>query len=147
MSHITEIETEVHDLDSLAQACTTLGLELVRGQTTYKWYGRSVGDTPLPKGFTEQDLGKCEHAIRIPGDNRAYEIGVARARNGEGYTLLWDSWRGGFGMEAKVGDNAQNLTQQYLNQVAVNHYQLEGFQLSTDMTEDGSLVLRATRYS
>jgi hypothetical protein len=37
MSHISKIELEVKDLSVLGAACKRLGLELVQGQTTYKW--------------------------------------------------------------------------------------------------------------
>ena len=37
MSHISKIELEVRDLGVLSQACTRLGLNLVRNQKTYAW--------------------------------------------------------------------------------------------------------------
>jgi len=42
MSHIVEVNLLVQDLNALHRACHRLGLELVRGQQTYRWYGRSV---------------------------------------------------------------------------------------------------------
>jgi hypothetical protein len=65
MSHVSKIELEVNDLETLGQACHRLGLELVREQKTFKWYG--------------QEDGKCDHAIKVPGAN--YEIGVIKAGN------------------------------------------------------------------
>ena len=76
MSHIAEVNLLVQDLDALQRARHRLGLELVRHQQTYRWYGTSVGDHPLPTGFAKDDLGTCEHAIRIPGNDHAYEIGI-----------------------------------------------------------------------
>ena len=67
MSHVATINIEVKDLDALGIAAGRIGLELVRGQKEYRWYGQSVGDYPLPAGLTEADLGVCEHAIRIAG--------------------------------------------------------------------------------
>ena len=64
MSHISKIELEVKDLAVLAQACTRLGLTLIRGQKHFKWYGRD---------------GQCDHAIKVPDAN--YEIGVLQ-KNG-----------------------------------------------------------------
>ena len=81
MSHIAEVNLLVQDLNALHRACQRLGLELVRGQQTYCWYGRSVGDYALPVGFAKEDLGTCEHAIRIPGNDRAYEIGIVTRRD------------------------------------------------------------------
>ena len=146
MSHVTQLEIEVKDLGALERACTALGLELVRDQQTYRWYGHSVGDTPLPKGFTANDLGKCQHAIRIPGDSRAYEIGVVPRRDGrEGYTLLWDSWAGGYGMVAKVGQEAEKLSDQYSAQVAIAELMNDGFSVEQTTDQEGCIVIDAYR--
>ena len=115
MSHVVSMELEIRDLDALKDACKMLGLELVIGQKTFKWYGQHVGDYPLPEGFTTHDMGKCEHAIRIPDNKSAYEIGVARRRDGQpGYVLLWDFWAGGMGMQAKVGKDGGLMKQAYV---------------------------------
>jgi hypothetical protein len=146
MSHVVSISLEISDLEALAAAAKSLGLELARGQTTYRWYGRSVGDYPLPKGFTAVDMGKCEHALRIPNDPRAYEIGVVRRRDGRpGYTLMWDFWQGGFGMEAKVGRNADRLKQAYATEVTRRYWKRKGYRVSETRKEDGTVVLRAVR--
>lgn len=90
MSHIEKCSVVVADLEALETACKRLGAQLLRDVHTYRWYGRSVGDTPLPDGFTANDLGKCDHVIKVPGVN--YEIGVVRNRVGKGYSLLYDFW-------------------------------------------------------
>ena len=110
MSHVARIDMEIKDLTALKAAAKLLGMEFLEGQTTYRWYGRHVGDYSLPEGFKASDLGKCEHAIGIPNDKKAYEIGVVKRRDGkEGYTLLWDFWAGGYGLEAKVGKDGNKL--------------------------------------
>ena len=86
MSHISKIELVIHSLEDLKDACRKLGFEFIKNQKTFKWYGRWVGDTPLPEGINIEDLGKCDHAIRVPGCN--YEVGVVK--RGDHYTLLWD---------------------------------------------------------
>ena len=60
MSHISKIELEVNDLNTLDSACTRLGLALVKGQKNFKWFGKKAGD--------------CDHAIRVP--EAEYEIGI-----------------------------------------------------------------------
>lgn len=145
MSHVAKIDFQVKDLDSLEEACKELGLELVRGQTKYRWYGVSVGDYPLPEGFTKNDLGKCAHAIRIPGKPQAYEIGVVKARQGEGYELLWDFWAGGYGMEAAVGKNAENLQNEYLAQTTIKHMRKRGREVTRERGRDGEVILRGRR--
>ena len=59
MSHISKIELEVKDLGILGQACRKLGLELVKGQESFRWYGKKAA---------------CSHAIKVPEAD--YEIGV-----------------------------------------------------------------------
>lgn len=115
MSHVTTVDSiPITDLDALARAAATLGLELRRGQEAYKWYGRYVGDAPLPTGFTKEELGHCEHALAVVGNDRAYEIGLARRRDGQpGYTLLYDAWGGGYGLEAAAGTDLHLLLQEY----------------------------------
>jgi hypothetical protein len=105
MSHTVEIkDLLIRDLAALGRAATRLGLELVMGQTNYRWYGTVVGDHPLPTGFTSQDIGKSEHAIRIPNQPDAYEIGIVTRRDGlPGYALHWDFWNGGYGLTDRIG--------------------------------------------
>ena len=88
MSHVVATEVELHNVAAIKAACEELGLEFKEGQKTYEWWGFAVGDYPLPTGFTKEDLGKCEHAIGIPGTT--WEVGVCRSKSTEGYTLMFD---------------------------------------------------------
>lgn len=147
MSHIATIELEIRDLDALDAAARSLGLELVRGQTTYRWYGLRDPRQyryPLPPGFTVEDLGRCEHAIRVPGNDQAYEIGVVRRRDGRpGYVLLVDFWNGGYGLEEKVGTNANRLKQAYAIETAKRAAWRAGHRVLGEIRKtDGSVVLR-----
>jgi hypothetical protein len=108
MSHISKIELEIKDLEALKAACKRLGFRFQEGQTTYKWFGRWVGDSPLPEGISEDQLGKCHHAIRVPGAQ--YEIGIVR--KGKSYILLYDAWIKG-GLEKYIGKDAGKLKQIY----------------------------------
>lgn len=94
MSHVAAVGLHVKDLDALALACTELGLELVPGQTTFRWYGRFMDDTVPNPDYPPELWGTCAHAIRYPGASaQTYEIGVVPRANGEpGYELLFDSW-------------------------------------------------------
>ena len=119
MSHVTAINIEIKDLDALDAACAELRCNLKRGKSTYNWFGHSVGDYPLPEGFTEQMLGHCDHAIQLPGVN--YEIGVCCNPVKPGsYTLLYDFY--GYGsagghdghlLKNHFGDGLQKLKQLY----------------------------------
>lgn len=144
MSHVTTIELSIEDLDALKDACKMLGLEFVVGQKTFKWFGQHVGDYPLPAGFSRQDMGKCDHAIRIPGNSHAYEIGVARARTGNGYVLLWDFWGGGFGMQEKVGKDGGLMKQAYAIARAKREALKMGYKVEVKRNQkNGNLRLRA----
>lgn len=117
MSHVTVIDIEIKDIEALKEACKELGLEFREGQKTYRWYGRHVGDYPMPEGFTKEDLGKCNHAIGVPNNSKAYEVGVVQ--RGDSYQLLWDFWNGGYGLQQAVGDGCKNLTNKYAEKAAI----------------------------
>ena len=97
MSHMAAIDLEITDLNAMELACGHLGLKLVRGQTTWTWFGSWVNDYHAKEaaynfGIDPKEYGKCaEHVIRMVGDDDAYEIGVVRRRDGKpGYILLFD---------------------------------------------------------
>lgn len=153
MSHIAQVEIEVTNLDDLQQACQRLGLELVRGQQTYRWFGQSVGDSPLPDGFAVEDLGRCDHAIRVSaakaselseiyGGQLPYEIGVVRRRDGKpGYVLFWDFWCQGLGLESVVGAGCGRLRQAYGICAARRTAVAQGFSVSERSLPNGSVQL------
>lgn len=111
-SHITQIMLLIKDLGALEMAAATLGLELRRGQTNYRWYGHYMGDSPLPPGMTAEQLGKCSLALAVKGNPHAYEIGLLQQSDGS-YRMLWDFWNGGRGLLDKVGDDCKKLTEAY----------------------------------
>jgi hypothetical protein len=140
MSHISLIALKVRDLEALDAACRRLGeLELVRGQKTYRWYGRMVGDYPLPEGMTPADLGRCDHAIRLKDKPNAYEIGLVR--RSDHYALLWDFWNGGYGLEAKVGANCARLKQAYAVELTRKQARSRGYSLTEAAQVDGAIRL------
>lgn len=118
MSHVTTVNVEIKSLTALKKACADIGLEFREGQTTYRWWGRHVGDYPIPESFTKADLGKCNHAIGIPGNYNAYEVGVVQ--RGDSYKLIWDFYNGGYGLQAAVGEDCHKLAQAYSKHVAVD---------------------------
>jgi len=108
MSHISKIELEINDLEALKTACTIMGLNFMENQKTYKWFGHWVGDSPLPDGVKVKDLGKCTHAIQVPGAR--YEIGVKQ--NGSKYHLIYDYYSSGR-LEQHIGKGACKIKQTY----------------------------------
>lgn len=111
MSHISKIELTIKDLTALKKACKTLGIEFKENQKTYQWYGKFMYDTPLPEGLKVEDLGKCDHAIRVPGSK--YEIGVIKQK--EGFRLIFDYYgrSGGIIEDTCGGRNLGKIKQQY----------------------------------
>jgi hypothetical protein len=132
MSHVSRIELEINDLETLKEACRSLGLEFVADQKTFKWYGWHMGDYPLPDGFTFEDMGRCDHAVRVPGAD--YEVGVVR--KGNGYVLLWDFWQGG-GLEKVLGKKAGKLKQAYAVQRIRREARQKGYHCVEKRTDQG----------
>jgi hypothetical protein len=127
VSHVAAIKFCITDLEALKVACEKRGLEFVEGQKTFKWFGQWVDDynatdAAYRQGFDPKNYGKCEHAIRIPGDPNAYEIGVVKNPDGVGYSLMLDFWDGGKGMVAKAGGKTcDGLIQDYSIAAARNN--------------------------
>lgn len=148
MSHVVDIDIEIKDLDALESACNELGLELIRDQKTYKWWGHHVGDYPLPEGFSKSDMGKCDHAVRVKGNSEAYEVGIVKRRDGRpGYTMLFDFFAGGKGLMAKIGDKAERFTQEYSVQVNMKKARQKGFTVTRKTNAAGEVILNARRLS
>jgi len=124
VSHIARIELEIKSLEDLKSACNRLGLKFCENEKSYKWFGRWVGDAPLPEGVNENDLGKCDHMIHVPGAQ--YQIGIVKQDNK--YRLLWDSWQSG-GLEKVLGKNAGFLKQAYAVETIKRESRIKGLRL------------------
>ncbi len=117
MSHISKIELEVKDLATLKQACERLGLKMVRGQCTFKWYG--------------QEEGRCDHAIRVP--EAAYEIGVVKT--GSGFELRCDYWDSAIGKA--IGQAGGLLKQAYAIERTKTEARRKGYSVIEKQTDSG----------
>jgi len=112
MSHVTTIDAkEFYDLPSLKRMCKNEGWEFRENQQTFAWFGRHVGDYPLPEGFKVSDMGKCDHAISIPGCK--YEIGVVSKDNK--WKLIYDFWPSG-GLKARLCSSREDTQAGLLKQ-------------------------------
>lgn len=150
MSHVVTMgDFSILDLDQLAAAAQSLGMELVRDKTTYRWYGRHVGDYPLPAGFTREDMGKCEHVLRVKGALGAYEVGVTRRRDGKpGWTLIYDFFAGGHGLQAVIGDGKQDcnkLRRAYSQAVVSSTMRKQGYRVREEAGQGRAVRLVVTR--
>jgi hypothetical protein len=106
VSHISKIELIINDLSSLKAACSRMNLEFRENQKTYRWYGKWIGNEPIPQGLVP---GRCDHAIHVP--NAAYEVGVIK-QDDANYSLHADMFSGG-GLEPIIGKDAGLLKQAY----------------------------------
>jgi len=141
MSHVTTISIEIKDLAALVAAAKELGCEWRENQTHYAWYGKSVGDYPLPDGIKREDLGKCAHAIRVPGVE--YEVGVVRKPDGK-YTLAYDFWGPGQGLLKKLGENCSKLSQMYAVHAATRAAKAKGLLVQRKNQDNGAIKLVVT---
>jgi hypothetical protein len=116
-----------------------LGLTFNEGVTRYKWYGRHVGDYPIPAGFAKDDLGRCDHMISVTDNVMAYQIGVCQRKDGDGYTLLWDFWAGGHGLQDAVGRGAHKLIQGYQETVATKTLRRQRARFTRSVDADGTV--------
>lgn len=150
MSHVVTVGgIDVTDLEVLQLSGEALGMELVE-KSTYKFYGRWIGDYPLPEGFSQKDLGKCEYVLRVKDAGpETYEVGVVKRRDGKpGYSLLFDFWQNGFGLLEKIGENADKLKGEYKLQAAMKAARRQGFRTSRTVdpkTGKPMATLRRTR--
>lgn len=116
MSHISKIELEVKDLGILGQACTRLGLRLIKNQKTFRWYGKN---------------SPCDHALRIPGAD--YEIGVVT--NGGLHELNCDFYDRN--IEKVIGSQGGLLKQAYAVEKTKLEARKRGHSVLEQQTDNG----------
>lgn len=108
MSHVTNVQLKVRDLDALEATLVERfsNLELRRGQKTHASYFAG---------------SQCEHAIgykgRKPsnGPSGEYEIGLVKSADGEGYDLQLDK---DYGTGRQLADQVPALRREYAAHVA-----------------------------
>lgn len=135
----------IRDLAALETAVKELGGIFVANQKTYRWYGRYVGDTKLPDGIKESDLGKCQHVIRV--DGAGYDIGVVRQPDNS-YRLLWDYWGQGQKLAETFGRNGNNLDklmQSYSRQATISAAKRAGYFVREKTTATGHIKMSLVR--
>jgi len=130
-SHVVSVDVCIRDLEALKAAADACGLEFRQDQRTYHWFGKHVGDYPLPDGFKADDLGKCSHALSLKGSvvehcMSPYEIGIVEGTDGT-FRLLWDFFGGGYGLQDCVGENCHKLIERYTIEAARNAAAMQGW--------------------
>lgn len=142
MSHVSTIATEVTDLAAVEALCKEKGWTFMRDQRTYAWYGTSVGDYPLPAGMKAEDLGKCSHAIKVPGCE--YEIGLVRNAKTGGYRLAYDFWGPGKKLQEAIGENGGTFLQGYGVCKATLIAKSKGYMVSRSTLPNGTVKLQVS---
>lgn len=146
MSHVATVDIEIKSLESLRAACAALGLDFREGQKTYKWYGTWMRDyssenAAYRNGIDPSKYGHCDHAIGVPGNDRAYEVGVVLQQDGS-YKLVWDFYCGGFGLMDLTGHDCSKLMKAYVGDVAKRTLRKKGYSfVGTKELADGSVEL------
>jgi hypothetical protein len=119
MSHVTEVKTVFNNLDVLAEACDRLGLELQRGKKRFAWWGTFQNDSSAYGNMRPEQMGKCDHAIRVKGDtphdgpSGPWEVGLVQQEDGS-FRPYYDTFGGaGNRLTERVGQQAARLKQEY----------------------------------
>ena len=145
MSHVADVQLEIKDLNALKAAVESLGATFVEGQQTFKWFGMFMNDWNSNRAASNRhdakNFGKCVHVIKVEGVE--YEIGVAKTA--DGYSLLYDSWGPGRGLEKKFGVGMPKLKQSYSTEVSRRELKRKGYRVTTINNADGSVQLKAVR--
>lgn len=156
MSHVTDVKLIVQDLDALEAACEHLGLELERDKRSFAWWGSFQYDSNAYGDMTPERMGKCDHAIKVKGTNPRdghsgpWEIGVVKAKDGEGFSLYYDTYGGaGQALSSRVGPQADRLRVEYAAQVAekkaVAKLSRHGWRVSREDLPTGAVRLRVRK--
>jgi hypothetical protein len=118
MSHVAAIETKAGepvfaDVDCLKLAAEMIGCRLVK-RNTYAWYGRHVGDYPMPKGMTADQLGKnAAYVVEATEEGKqkhgvsggCYDVGIVADPNNPGcYTPVYDFYGQSYGINKLIGE-------------------------------------------
>ena len=120
MSHFTSIQTQIRDLDSLADACKELGVELIRG-----------GEA---RGYAGQTR-KGDAVVRLKGP---YDIALNRQEDGN-YALATDWWNGH--VEQEVGVGFGKLLQLYGVHKATREARKKGYLATRKTLPNGAIKL------
>lgn len=121
MSHFVTIQTQIRDVDALAEACAELGVELLHNTEA--------------RGFAESTR-HGELVIRLKGP---YDIAANRAASTDPYELSTDWWNGH--VEKEVGPNYGRLVQLYGVHKTIREASRKRLRVTRHKESDGSIRL------
>jgi hypothetical protein len=120
MSHFTQIQTRITDIEALRSACAELGLE--------------VAENAQARGFG-RNTRSGRHVIRLKGP---YDIAVNPTDTGE-YSLETDLWQGH--VEKELGPGLGRLRQLYGVHKATAEAKRRGLRVRRRALADGRIRL------
>jgi hypothetical protein len=146
MSHVVTVSVEIRDLEAVKRLCDNLGWQFQENKTSYKWYGRWVGDyneadAAINNGIKPEDLGKCDHAIAVPGCG--YELGLKKI--GEEYKLLWDFYDPTL-KQAMGGASGEKFCQEYGLACVTLEAERNGYGWTKTVLDNGSYEIQIETY-
>lgn len=110
------------------------------GKETYNWWGKHVGDYPVPQGFTKEELGKCNYCFGFPGREDLYELGVVY-RDGK-FHLLYDFYGSkGQPLMDLLGKKGEKLLQTYMTNVLIKVQLQQGHKLKSVSDINGKKIV------
>ncbi len=107
-------------------------------------------DAAIRHGIRPEEFGCCDHALSIPGDTDAYELGVVADKNLPGaFLLAYDFWGvQGRKLQERIGQTGEKLKQAYTKHAAVATLSRKGFKLTNETKlANGSLQLTLKAYN
>jgi hypothetical protein len=142
MSHVDTHHLDIKDLSLMPAVAEALG-GTYEECSTYRWWGRHVGDHPLPEGMTADDMGKCVGKISFP--DCEWDVGIVPSRTKPGeYDAIFDFYGGaGHRLQQKVGVQCEKIKQQYGLMAARAMFARRGIKCTETRLADGTLRLVA----
>jgi hypothetical protein len=124
MSHLTDIDIEIRDIEALKEACTEMGLQ--------------VEKAGMARGYGEA-LHRAEYIIKLKGP---YDIAVEKQKDGR-WTLSADLWQGH--VEREVGPKFGRLRQFYGVHRTLHEAKRLGLKARRSVLQDGTVRLALCR--
>ena len=144
MSHVASVKTKpgepfIVSLNAVRAAAERIGLEVLE-QSHYTWYNTHVGDYPVPAGWQANQLGNnATLVLRVKEPKRTelreknkqepYDLAVVEDKLNPGsYTLMYDFFMGGFGLDSVIGSPVQDAKTRKITTLApkfVQAYRME----------------------
>lgn len=139
--HSKDIPFTPKAIAALSDAVAAMGGALVKADT-FNWWGTSVGDYPIPKGLTKEDLGKCEYRIEVPGTT--WHIGVIRNPQDQSKMAFVFDFYGSRGkvLQQFAGADCNELTKQYQLHAVAAWAKSKGRQVSVQHADNGSILVQ-----